>query len=172
MNRDDLWNLLGLLCLTGLLILAWTLTGNAQSTFDAPGAPVCLYHPETILKYQPAGKPIISHARPAGYLQPVDSVSYLQSLSKLTGFGVAYEQAAVAVQYSLKASPLRLGAVPLRNYLTTVENLSVVPPVSLQQALQYYQFTANPQQRATWGHWLLMAVNDPINRPCNPWRAY
>ncbi len=157
------------------LLSACSTPGHAQTPLDTPGANICLYHPETIARDQPAGRQVITLARPYGWPSPVDAVSYLRTLP----IGPTYldhERAVVAVQYSLATNPSRsntAGEIQLRAYLTTDRpELATLPAVTLRDAIQRYLWSGSALDRAYWGHLLLIAVNDPINRPCNPWRAY
>ncbi len=173
--KAEIVGILALIVTVIALMCACSTPGHAQVAMDTPGANICLYHPETIARDQPAGRQIITLARPYGWASPVDAVSYLRTLP----IGPTYldhERAVVAVQYSLAANPSRsntAGEIQLRAYLTTDRpELATLPAVTLRDAVRRYLWTGTALDRAYWGHLLMLAVSDPVNRPCNPWRAY
>jgi hypothetical protein len=173
--KAEIVGILALIVTVIAMLCACSTPGHAQTPLDTPGANICLYHWETIARDQPAGRHIITLARPYGWASPVDAVAYLRQLP----IGPTYldhERAVVAAQYSLAANPSRsntAGEIQLRAYLTTDRpELATLPAVTLRDAVRRYLWSGSALDRAYWGHWLMLAVSDPVNRPCNPWRVY
>lgn len=162
------------LLLIGWVLLWAVLLGIASVAFGQSPAPlsvapeVCLVHPETILRDDPAGRPVVAWVRPAGYPVQVDARDFLRHNSRRA----PVESAAVAAQYSIALHRLQVSAargVSLRAYLPEEPT---APDVSLYSAVWGYLWSGHPLQRSNLAYWLTRAVESPANRACNPWRNY
>lgn len=153
-------------------LLTTGLSVQAQFSADTPGANICLYRPDHIVTYNPAQRDILVMTGFYGGIRMVDAVNHLQKIERFTGTTVDYDRAVVAIQYSWSANPGRAETakgISLRAYITDPEMASQAPDASIHQAVRQYLFGFG-SIRSTYGYWLLKAVEDPINRPCNNWR--
>lgn len=167
-----------LLCaLFVFFILLAGLVGRAQTptlptTEESPT--ICLYHPETLARTNPAGRPVIIQVRSTYGTTTADAIPYIR---REWASGDPYRQAdaiAAAVMYSIALHPYKLQAakgVPVSSYLYA-NALTIAPTPTLYDAWFRYMFSGNALQRANSASVLGLAINSPLNRDCNPWRSY
>ena len=147
------------------------LVGQAQ-TPDTPT--VCIYHPETLMKTNPAGRPIIVQVRSTYGTTTADGLAYVRR--EWASNNPFRQEAAIAaaVMYSIALHPMKIEAakqVSLASYLPG-ENLSIAPSPSLYQVWFTYMFSGNALQRNNSAYLLGLVANSRQNIDCNPWRSY
>lgn len=158
-----------------LVIIAFLVTGlsvQAQIPMDTPGANICLYRPDHIVTYNPAQRDVLVLTAFYGWPRMVNSVNHLEKIERFSGTSVDYDRAVVAIQYSWAANPVRAETakqINLRAYISDPALTTQAPDATIYQAVRQYLYGFG-YVRSTYGYWLLKAVEDPINRPCNNWR--
>lgn len=164
-----------LVALFVFFILLAGLAGNAQTLPTPQDAPtICLYHPETLVKTNPAGRPVIIQVRSTYGTTTADALPYIR---REWSSGDPYRQSdaiAAAVMYSIALHPQRIQAakgVPISSYLYA-NALTIAPTPTLYDAWFRYMFGGNAMQRANSASVLGLAIESPLNRDCNPWRSY
>lgn len=162
---------LKLVLLFSLFILLAALVGNAQ-TPDTPT--ICIYHPETLMKTNPAGRPIIIQVRNTYGTTTADGLAYIRR--EWASNNPFRQEAAIAaaVMYSTALHPLKVEAakqVPLASYLPG-ENLSIAPLPSLYRVWFTYMFSGNARERNNSAYLLGLAANSRQNIDCNPYHPY
>lgn len=167
----DALKLLALFCFFMLLA---GLVGRAQTPTPQDAPTICLYHPETLAKTNPAGRPVTIQVRSTYGTTTADAVPYIR---REWASGDPYRQSdaiAAAVMLSIALHPLRLQAakgVPVASYLIG-NALTIAPTPSLYDVWSRYMFSGNALQRANSASALRLAIDSPLNRDCNPWRSY
>lgn len=147
------------------------LVGQAQ-TPDTPT--ICIYHPETLMKTNPAGRPIIVQVRNTYGTTTADGLAYVRR--EWASNNPFRQEAAIAaaVMYSIALHPMKIEAakqVSLASYLPG-ENLSIAPSPSLYRVWFNYMFSGNALQRNNSAYLLGLAANSRQNIDCNPYHPY
>jgi len=164
-HRRALLILGGMLFWTLLWGGAWAISAQAPTPLSLVPE-ICLIHPDTILRNDPAGRPVVAWVRPSGFPVQVPAREYLRQNFRQAPL----EAISVAVQYSIAMHRQSFAAareVSLRAY---APDDPTVPDVSLHAALWGYLWSGHPVQRSALGHALMRAVESSANKDCNLWR--
>lgn len=176
--------LLALLCL-GLVLIASivTLAQTAPSigvdairldpTKPDPDSSICLYHPETLMRIDPAVRLVFIHHTTYGWPQAWPAIDFIRS-EWPSGNPDRQAQAVVAaVQYSIYIR-FKLEESKRLKILAYFPDAKVgdVPDITLHEAVRQFLWTGNLQTRSSMRHWLRQVVESRTNADCNPWYPY
>ena len=164
--------LIGLILVAAVIIIGGAFTYAYGQTPDTPT--VCIYHPETLMKTNPAGRPVIIQVRGIYGTTTADGLSYIRR--EWASDNPFRQEAAIvaAVMYSIALHPLKVEAakqVPLASYFPS-GNLSIAPSPSLYKTWFTYMFTGNTRERNNSGYLLGLVANSRQNIDCNPYHPY
>jgi hypothetical protein len=159
-----------------VMIVGAALSASAQIPIPepviVPGQTVCLYHPETLQRIDPAQRQVIVHTRTYGWPSPVAAIPFIRSEWPSSNADRQTEAISAAIQYSIYLSPGKTAdaqRVMLADYLPGVGN---VPELSLYSAARQYLWTGNLIQRSELAYWLRRVIESRSNGDCNPWHPY
>lgn len=159
-NRHKLAKIAFFALVYGVLIVAISIAGQAQTVFSAPGAPRCVQRPETLLG-QPLGGQVV-WSRFNGTLRPYDAAGLLATLNQAPAYRT--EAASVAIQLSISLDQSgALRDAPIAAWLDDPG----IPAISLQGAVRFFLWTWHPPQRNQYGQWLVRIVQSQLNATCN-----
>ena len=173
-NRRN--GLLITLLIGGLVAIA-AIVGNAQIPVSEPvpiqSATVCLYHPETLMRSDPAGRLVFIHHTTYGWPQAWPAIDFVRS-EWPSGNPDRQAQAVVAaVQYSIYVR-YKLDESKRLKILAYFPDAKVgdVPDITLHEAVRQFLWSGNLQTRSSMRYWLRQVVESRTNADCNPWHPY
>lgn len=138
-----------------------------------PQSSICLYHPETLMNADPAGRLVFIHHTTYGWPQAWPAIDFIRS-EWPSGNSDRQAQAVVAaVQYSIYVR-YKLEESKRLQILAYFPDAKVgdVPDITLHEAVRQFIWSGNLQTRSSMAHWLRQVVESRTNIDCNPWHPY
>ena len=137
--------------------------------------PICVDNYESLMRER-APRPVVVGVLNGSSVQRVEAFTYLQQTKRLTGDGIRWERASIAVQVAIARHPFKQPG-DLADYLngaaafvdTPVLRLQVVPRITLAETITRYLRAKSPDDRRLYGE-LLFAVSENRANSCSFWR--
>jgi len=184
LNRAEKGRLILAALWIGMTLVACSIIGQSQTplgvdvirldpTKPDPDSSICLYHPETLMRSDPAGRLVFIHHTTYGWPQAWPAIDFVRS-EWPSGNPDRQAQAVVAaVQYSIYVR-YKLDESKRLKILAYFPDAKVgdVPDITLHEAVRQFLWSGNLQTRSSMRHWLRQVVESRTNADCNPWYPY